>query len=742
MFELLFKYSRDDYGRSEFVFTGDWAFGLLAVIAAIAAVAIAVLLLRQRKHIAAGQLITVGLLQFAVVLVVLAMLLQPALRTEILKPGENTLAFVLDTSESMQYGEEASRLDLGRDYLAAAAVSLDPLAMTIRRFELAATATSVPTFEATEPLGSETSIAASLQTVLAEARSSSLAAIVLSSDGVDTSGGPSAEQLLELASFGVPIHTIAVGRASMPEDLELTQVHVPARALPGSTLTARISVRHDAPGTTRIKVYDGDELLVSDPVVLQPDATATSVWLDIAPAHAGHRQLSFSVEALSGERELRNNRRAMLINIEGQSYKILYFEGEPRWEYKFLRRAIAGDEEIHLVSLLGVSPNKFYRQGLESPEQLEDGFPTSRAELFAYDALIIGSVEAASFSPQQLAIIRDFVSERGGSLLLLAGPNGLGNGGWGQSTLADLLPARLPPSSTNTFVRKKASLALTPQGAILPMLRLAATAESNRRSWDELPDVADYQQTGSLKPAASALLNVNTDSGPQPLLITQPFGRGHTYILATGGTWRWQMSLPVEDQRHETFWRQFLRALVATAPPRVSVSTTSEASTLRVRAEFRDDAFDPVPDLNAFAAVSHEKGDSRMVDLAPSPGEPGVYVAEVESAAAGSWYVEAVAERDGEPFGIARASTYADPGQAEFFNIRANAGALRRLSEATGGRHLEPDQIGTLADLIRYSSAGITEAVYRPIWDAPIVLLLLVLLKSAEWLLRRRWRSI
>jgi len=739
---LLFKYSRDDYGRGELVFTGDWAIGLLVGIAAFAAIAITAVLLWQRKGAGVAQRITVGLLQFGVVLVVLAMLQQPALKTETLKTGENTLALVLDNSQSMQYGDGASRLDRGREQLAAAAASLDPLALTMRRFELAATATSVTSFEATQPSGSATSLAASLQAVLAEARSSSLAAIVLVSDGVDTAGGPSAEQLLELASFGVPIHTIAVGRDRMPEDLELTQVDVPAKALPGSTLTARVSIRHDAPGTTRIKVYDGDELLVSDPVTLQPDANTTSVWLDIEPTNTGHRQLSFSVDPLSDERELRNNRLATLTNIEGQSYRILYFEGEPRWEYKFLRRAIADDAELHLVSLLGVSPNKFYRQGLESPQQLEDGFPTTRAELFAYDALIIGSVAAASFSPQQLAIMRDFVSERGGSLLLLAGPHGLGNGGWGQSTLADLLPARLPPSATDTFVRKKAPAALTPQGAMLPMLRLADTAASNRRSWDELPDVADYQQTGSLKPAASALLNVNTDSGAQPLLITQPFGRGHTFIFATGGTWRWQMSLPVDDQRHETFWRQFLRGLVATAPPRVSVSAVAAASTLRLRAEFRDAAFGPAADLNAFAAVAHEQGASRMIDLLPSPGEPGVYVADIESALAGSWYVEAVAERDGEPFGIARTSTYADPGQAEFSSIRSNAAALRRLSAATGGRHLEPDAIGALADLVRYSSAGITEAVYRPVWDAPIVLLLLLLLKSGEWLLRRHWKSI
>ena len=192
-----------------------------------------------------------------------------------------------------------------------------------------------------------------------------------------------------------------------------------------------------------MKIYDGDELLATEPVALQANTTTTTAWIDVELRDAGHHRLQVSVESDSEEPERRNNHRAALVKVEDQQFRVLYFEGEPRWEYKFLRRALETEEDIKLVSLLRVSPNKFYRQGLESPQQLENGFPTTRSELFAYDALIIGSVEAASFSAEQLDIVRAFVSERGGSLLMLAGPNGLGNGGWGQSSIADLLPARL-----------------------------------------------------------------------------------------------------------------------------------------------------------------------------------------------------------------------------------------------------------------------------------------------------------
>jgi uncharacterized membrane protein len=477
---------------------------------------------------------------------------------------------------------------------------------------------------------------------------------------------------------------------------------------------------------------------------LRQDARSTTAWVNIELAEAGHHHLRFSVDGIPGEQELRNNSRSTLVEVADQEYRILYFEGEPRWEYKFMRRALADDEDLRIASLLRVSPNKYYRQGIDSPEQLENGFPATRDELFSYDALIIGSVEAVSLSGEQQKIIHDFVSERGGSLLMIAGPNGLGNGGWGQSQIADVLPVRLPPSTTNSFFRKKAAVVLTPQGADDQMLRLADTIDANRQSWNELPEVADYQVTGTLKPAAVTLLNVMTDVGQLPLLITQQFGRGHSYILASGGTWRWQMSMPVENQSHETFWRQLLRALVANAPSSVSLTASGDAGSTEIslRSEFRDDAFRPVDDIGVTAVVTHQDGDSWEVELTPSVDEPGVFQANITPTASGTWYFEAVAERNGEPIDVARASIHYESGQAEYFNFRRDSRALQRLSEATGGRYLEPDELNALPDLLRYSSSGITETDYRPIWDAPAVFLLLLLLKGGEWMLRRRWSTI
>jgi hypothetical protein len=328
---------------------------------------------------------------------------------------------------------------------------------------------------------------------------------------------------------------------------------------------------------------------------------------------------------------------------------------------------------------------------------------------------------------------------------MLAGPNGLGNGGWGQSELADALPSRLSPSSTNSFFRNQAKVRLSVQGSVAEMLRFEELASENRASWESLPAIADYQVTNELKPAAVALLHVTTDKNELlPLLITQPFGRGHSYILATGGTWRWQMSLPLEDDRHEIFWRQILRALVADTPRKESLTARARAGVtdIALRAEFRDNAFRPLNDISVSALVSREDGETWNVPLVPSADEPGVFSASIEPRESGTYYIEALAERGGEPVTTIRSSIRHEADRAEYFNLRRNSALLQRLSEATGGRYFEGDALAALPELLRYSRTGITVEETRPVWDALAVFLLLVLLKAGEWFLRRRWGSI
>jgi len=744
LFEFLFKYSRATFENGEFLFASGWPLWLLVAAALLAAGGVAFSLRERRESLGLARVAVLAAMQTLMVSVVLVLLWQPALSTEQLRAQDNAVAVVLDTSASMSYGEA----DQSRLQQAVAALTngvLDTLATTfdLRLYVFSEESTSIQALDQLPPPGDATRIGDALENVLREARSSALGAVVLISDGADNSNELDAAQLAEIAGYGVPIHAIGVGRESIPEDIELESVSMTTQVMPGSRVSAQVSIRHAETGEARLKVYDGDAILASRVLQLPDSAGVSTHWVDFDVGEAGVKDLRFTLDALPGERNTVNNAQFRVIEVPEERRRVLYVEGEPRWEYKFIRRAVDTDSAIRLVSLLRTTPNKFYRQGIDAPEELQDGFPEDRETLFSYDALIIGSFEAAALTDEQQEMVRDFVSERGGSLLMLGGRRGLSDGGWGTSPVADVLPARLPDIEAPSFMRMPVKVGVTAMGEDSLLTRLDSDAETNLALWQEMPDIADFQYLDQVRPGAVTLLEADVRGTAQPLFLHQRYGLGNAYILATGGTWRWQMQLPSDDQRHETFWRQLLHTLASGAPRSVVLSAErlfyGDESEVTLRAEVKDGRFEPVGNATVMLSVATDVGEPRSVEIRPIPGELGAYEATVQADATGLYRFEVEASAEEASLGSARFAIRRDDGISEHFQIRQNRPLLEGLAGLTGGQYFALEDLGALPEAIRFSEAGIVEREILDLWNMPINFLLLLLLKSGEWLLRLRW---
>ena len=202
------------------------------------------------------------------------------------------------------------------------------------------------------------------------------------------------------------------------------------------------------------------------------------------------------------------------------------------------------------------------------------------------------------------------------------------------------------------------------------------------------------------------------------------------------------LSLPVEDMRHETFWRQLTRGLVVNTPQNFQFSGKMNGDILTLRAELRNDEFEPEMELSVTAVVSPENGESVTLELTPSSEQPGVFEADYEPKTPGLIEAEAISRRGKTPLDTRRIMVHNDSDTAEYFNIRQNRSLLERISESTNGRYWPVNDLNALPEAIRLSKAGITEQTYNSLWDAPIVFLLLIFLKAIEWLLRRKWGTI
>jgi hypothetical protein len=196
-----------------------------------------------------------------------------------------------------------------------------------------------------------------------------------------------------------------------------------ANAIANSRIAATVSLtqRGYAGQPAKLTVRDGAKALAEREITLAADGRIQTEPLFFSAGAAGAKSLTFGIDPLPGEENPANNAVARPILVSDAKRRILYVEGEPRWEYKFIRRAEAEDPTVQLVSMLRTSENKIYRQGISDPGELAGGFPVRPEDLFGYAGIIIGSVDAGYFTPLQQELLREYVDRRGGGILFLGG---------------------------------------------------------------------------------------------------------------------------------------------------------------------------------------------------------------------------------------------------------------------------------------------------------------------------------
>jgi uncharacterized membrane protein len=578
-----------------------------------------------------------------------------------------------------------------------------------------------------------------------------VAGIVLASDGADTSESPLTESLLSLKAQKLPVFPIAIGSERLPRDIQIDRISTPPTVLKDAMLFVDVVITNSgyAGRVVNVDVEDEGRIIGSEKVQLPSDGGPATVKVRAAVSESGPRLFKFVVAPQDGELVTQNNVREAFIQVRDAREKVLYFEGEPRWEMRFLRRAVADDKNLEVVALQRTADNKYMRLFVtepESPDELATGFPTSREELFKYRGLILGSVEAAAFTGDQLQMIAEFVDRRGGGLLMLGGARSFTEGGWGGTPLADVLPLAMDrrgqAAEPTYFARVK--VGPTRQGQEHAITQIADSEQASAGRWKELPTLTTVNTPLTLKPGATLLLNGADERGrPYPVLAMQQFGRGRSIAFPVQDSWTWQMhaTIAVEDQTHERFWRQLVRTLVEGVPGQVAVRATPErvdpGAAVTIDATVADDTYMDVNDATVVAQVSRPDGTTEDVPLQWTGSRDGEYRGTFVSRAPGSYEVRVDATRAAKAAGSGVTFVRAAAGEVEYFDPTMHAAPLRRIAEETGGRFFTTDDVTGLAEEVRYAGRGVTSVEERPLWNMPIVLVTLMLLVCAEWGYRR-----
>ena len=690
-------------------------------------------------------------LRLAIIGVVVVCLFRPVLVVKTAVPQQNVLAVLLDDSRSMQIKDwnEKPRGAFEQEQFGAPDRPLMKALsdkFLVRTFHFSSTASRIDAESGLTFGGTQTRLGAALEAARQELAGLPVAGMVLVSDGADTSETALAPALLSLKAEKLPVYTVGVGKETLTKDLQVDRVSAPPSVLVGNSLLVDVTLSHTGLSgqTATVDVEDEGRIVGSETVTLGADGAPATVRLRVMASEPGPRAFRFKATVLPGEVVAENNVRETTIDVRSAREKILYYEGEPRFEMKFIRRAVADDKNLQLVALQRTADNKYLRLDIDNADELVGGFPKTREELFAYRALVLGSVEAGAFTGDQLRMIAEFVDKRGGGLLVLGGGRSFAQGGWAGTPVADALPVVIERAPGGEPPLMRLQVAPTREGAEHAVTQIAATPAASITRWTELPQVTSVNALGQVKPGATVLLSGTDERGRfQVVLASQRYGRGKVIAFTLQDSWLWQMhaSMTLEDQTHENLWRQLIRWLVDGVPGPVDVRTSSErvepGEAVTVEATVADKAYDQVSDAKVIAHVTMPDGRVEDVALALSGEKPGHYRGGFVSRAKGRYEVSVNAERAGADLGTGSSHVQAGASDAEYFNSAMKAQTLRRIAEDTGGRYYDAARVSGLVEDVRYGGRGVTTSEERDLWSLPIVLVVLLGLAFAEWGYRR-----
>ncbi|MDH3206847.1 MAG: glutamine amidotransferase [Gemmatimonadota bacterium] len=752
IFEFLFKYRPLVFEQGEFAFAAPLSVRTwLIVVGLIAAGAVATYTIARGKSSVVDRGVMAAL-RVGLLAVLVFCLMQPALTLSTVVPQQNFVGILMDDSRSMQLADEdgtvrssffAEQFTRGESPLIQALSER----FVLRFFRFSDVARRVDGLEEMTFDGTHTNIANALDVARGELSGVPLSGLVVVTDGADTGERPLTEAIVPLQAAGVPVFTVGLGDETLEPDIELGRVELPRTALQGSTLMVDVVVTQSGfsrGSTVPVIVEDDTRILAEESVELGPAGEPVVTRIGIELQEPGARRVRFRIPGQPGERVERNNARNAWIDVVGESEKILYFEGEPRWEVKFMRRAVADDENLQLVLLQRTAESKFLRLEVSDSTELEFGFPTTRQELYRYRALVIGSVEASFFTFDQLQMIADFVSERGGGLLFLGGLSSFAEGGWAGTPVEEVMPVILGPPAGEEGYFSEIDVTPTPAGFAHPAVQLDAEPADLRTRWEALPPLTVVNPINAVRPGATVLLTGSrSEGGEQIVLSYQRYGRGTSIALTAQDTWLWQMhsDVTLEDQSHESFWKQMLRWLVDGVPnPVLAVAGEEEVEpgeSVELTASVRDSTFLDVNDATVTATVTSPSGLVEEVPLEWTVEEDGQYAAPFRPLELGDYEIQINAQRQEASLGTDVTYLHSAPSDREFFGAARRTQLLRRIADDTGGQFYTRDNVATLPEDITISGAGVTLVDELDLWDMPALFLLMLLLMGAEWGYRR-----
>ena len=628
--------------------------------------------------------------------------------------------------------------------------------------------------------GQTTQVVSSLLTVLNDLQGRQLAGVVILTDGRDTPTAPLAEAYKQLAAHHVKVYPIAVGSTLPPKNIELQAVNVQDSAFKDDIVNVRLQVRATGyePGHA-VKLRLTDKL--TGKPLLDPDGKPAEKTIHVAsgnpveeellikPTRVGPLDIVAEAEKQPGEVDDKDNIRQAQIEVLDAKITVLYVEGYPRWEYRYIKNEMIRDKTVNISCLLTSADFRFIQEHTDMAARGEAGkykyfpysqFPLTLEQLMECDVVLLGDVNPAEqFSDKQLQMIAEFVSKKGGGFGMIAGPH-YSPQAYRNTPIESVLPVNIgiyykPTRQQQDEADRQATVGFrlepTQEGWNSSIFRFQSDRERNEKYIKEtLQPLYWYARGVTVKEGVGEVYAVHptdldADHHKAPLLVLGRYGAGRTLFSAYDESWRWRFY--TGESVFDSYWVQQLRYLAR------SKKLGQRKATLNVdRTTY---------ELGEHVHLTLHVMNPELLEKLPSPINVQVLDAngqvvktepmEHDKANPDTFTASFAADRVGQftvklPETLPEGARLSLPLEVivprlELAQPQVDSTSLSRLAEETGGQEVKLEEArARLASLI--PSATIRETPppqTHGLWDTPAALIIFAILLTTEWVLRKAY---
>ncbi len=597
---------------------------------------------------------------------------------------------------------------------------------------------------AAEAIDQTTQLGTALEEAVAQHAGRAIAGVVLLTDGGSNQGLDPLVLADQLGMRGVRVFPVGLGLPA-PPDVAVVQLVAPPVAFVRDRVPLQVQLSSAGFAERRVSLT----ARLDNQVVAQEDATLRDgmQWVEL-PFEARQTieagRLEVTVTQLDGEVSHANNQRQQMLKVTDEKIQVLYVEGSPRWEFRYLRQILLRDHRLNLHLLMTEGD----RELAASSDIHLSALPSDPRALFEYDLVILGDVPASYFRQEQLEMLATLVRERGGSLVMIAGQQHAPHS-YAETPLEAVLPARLGGGGF-VAVEDEAYWHITAAGRRSALTRLAPDDDTNSQVWQRIRPMVRLPNLQGLKPGGTALATLadsrlGTEDDPYPLVSWHRYGSGRAMLVASDSVWR--LRFRHGDEHHARFWGQAIQFLTLARimgdAKRVQISTDATeyraGQRVRVSAHVLGESYEPLHAEEYLIELEQRQPQQgrRTLTLKSQPGSPGYFEA--------SFLAEAGEYRLSDPSQAEHATTatiQVTESSLEMIAPNMHEGLLREVARRSGGRYTPVAELASLPELLKSPPQTVLTERERDLWNRPWLLILLGTLLGFEWFVRRKMQQL